>query len=132
MPDTRPRPSRAEAMLERYRSVRSGTLTLAAGLSAEDQLVQSMPDASPVKWHLAHSSWFFENLILSQDAGYVPFDSHFAFLFNSYYEALGPRHPRARRGLLTRPALDKVMAYRRHVDAAMESLLLRLDDNALA
>jgi ergothioneine biosynthesis protein EgtB len=115
-------------LLAAFRAVRAHTEALAAPLSAEDCTIQSMPDASPVKWHLAHSSWFFENLILNQDTGYVPFDSHFAFLFNSYYEALGPRHPRARRGLLTRPALDKVMAYRRHVDAAMESLLLRLDD----
>ena len=119
-------------LLAAFRAVRAHTETLAAPLSAEDCTIQSMPDASPVKWHLAHSSWFFESLILDQDAGYVPFDSHFAFLFNSYYEALGPRHPRARRGLLTRPALDMVMAYRRHVDAAMESLLLRLDDDALA
>jgi ergothioneine biosynthesis protein EgtB len=119
-------------LLAAFRAVRAHTEALAAPLSAEDCTIQSMPDASPVKWHLAHSSWFFENLILNQDTGYVPFDSHFAFLFNSYYEALGPRHPRARRGLLTRPALDKVMAYRRHVDAAMESLLLRLDDDSLA
>ena len=99
---------------------------------AEDCAIQSMPDASPVKWHLAHTSWFFESLILGQDAGYAPFDSRFAYLFNSYYEALGPRHPRARRGLITRPALDQVMAYRRHVDAAMESLLARLEDEKLA
>src|SRR5471030_2396470 len=102
---------------ERYAAVREASLVIAAGLDAEDCVLQSMPDASPVKWHLAHSSWFFESLILSQDAGYVPFDSHFAFLFNSYYEALGPRHPRARRGMITRPGLDAVMAYRRHVDA---------------
>ena len=119
-------------LLAAFRAVRAHTEALAAPLSAEDCTIQSMPDASPIKWHLAHSSWFFESLILGQDAGYVPFDSHFAFLFNSYYEALGPRHPRARRGLLTRPGLEKVMAYRRHVDAAMESRLLRLDDDALA
>ena len=108
-------------MLADFRAVRAYTEALAAPLSAEDCVIQSMPDASPVKWHLAHTSWFFESLILGEDPRYVPFDSHFAFLFNSYYEALGPRHPRARRGLLTRPALDKVMAYRGHVDAAMES-----------
>jgi ergothioneine biosynthesis protein EgtB len=119
-------------LLAAFRAVRAHSEALAAPLSAEDCTIQSMPDASPVKWHLAHSSWFFESLILGEDAGYVPFDPHFAFLFNSYYEALGPRHPRARRGLLTRPALDKVMAYRRHVDAAMESLLLKLNDEKLA
>ncbi len=120
------------SLLAAFRAVRAHSEVLAAPLSAEDCTIQSMPDASPVKWHLAHSSWFFESLILGQDASYAPFDPHFAFLFNSYYEALGPRHPRARRGLLTRPALDRVMAYRRHVDAAMESLLLRLDDEKLA
>jgi ergothioneine biosynthesis protein EgtB len=120
------------ALLAAFRAVRAHTEAVAAPLSAEDCTIQSMPDASPVKWHLAHSSWFFESLILAQDTGYAPFDPHFAFLFNSYYEALGPRHPRPKRGLLTRPGLDKVMAYRRHVDAAMESLLLRLEDDAVA
>ena len=76
-----------------------------------------MPDASPVKWHLAHTTWFFETVILSQMAGYKPFDPRFAYLFNSYYEALGPRHPRPRRGLISRPRTDEVIAYRAHVDA---------------
>jgi ergothioneine biosynthesis protein EgtB len=118
-------------LLADYRAVRAHSEALAAPLTAEDCAIQSMPDASPVKWHLAHTSWFFESLILDQDAGYVPFDSRFGFLFNSYYEALGPRHPRARRGMITRPVLDTIMAYRRHIDAAMESLLLRLDDEKL-
>jgi len=78
-----------------------------------------MPDASPVKWHLAHTSWFFESVILTRQPNYKVFDPHFAYLFNSYYEALGPRHPRPRRGLLARPALDEIYAYRSHVDAAM-------------
>jgi ergothioneine biosynthesis protein EgtB len=102
-----------------YRDIRVYTERLAAPLSAEDAQVQSMADASPVKWHLAHTSWFFETVILSRRADYKPFDPAFAFLFNSYYEAAGPRHPRPRRGLLTRPSLDEVMAYRKHVDAAM-------------
>ena len=101
-----------------------------AALSAEDCAIQSMPDASPVKWHLAHTSWFFESLILARHAPAIaPFDPRFAYLFNSYYEALGPRHPRPRRGLLTRPSLDDVMAYRAHVDAAMEALLAEPDDD---
>ena len=110
-------PSRTLA--EAYASVRAHSEALAAPLSAEDCAVQSMPDASPVKWHLAHTSWFFETVILSRRPGYKPFDPRFLYLFNSYYEALGPRHPRPRRGLLTRPALDEVLAWRAHVDAAM-------------
>ena len=106
--------------LPAYREIRAATLDLAAPLSAEDCAVQSMPDASPVKWHLAHASWFFETVLLSRRPGYKPFDPSFAFLFNSYYESAGPRHPRPRRGLLTRPSLDRVLAYRAHVDAAME------------
>jgi ergothioneine biosynthesis protein EgtB len=107
------------SLLQSFRAVRAYSETLAAPLSAEDCAVQSMPDASPVKWHLAHTSWFFETVILSKRPGYKPFDPRFAFLFNSYYEALGPRHPRPRRGLLARPSLDQVYAYRAHVDAAM-------------
>ena len=78
-----------------------------------------MPDASPVKWHLAHTSWFFESVILARRADYRPFDPRFAYLFNSYYEALGPRHPRPRRGLSPGPAWTRSIAYRAHVDAAV-------------
>jgi len=93
--------------------------------------VQSMPDASPVKWHLAHTTWFFETVLLPR-AGipYEPFDPRFAYLFNSYYEALGPRHPRPHRGLLTRPGLAEVMAYRAHVDAALDMALAHCDEAA--
>src|SRR5690349_20770214 len=97
-----------------YRDIRAHTESLAAPLSAEDAQIQSMPDASPVKWHLAHTSWFFETVILAQRPGYRLFDPSFTYLFNSYYEAVGPRHPRPRRGLLTRPSLEQVMAYRAH------------------
>jgi formylglycine-generating enzyme required for sulfatase activity len=109
--------------LPAYREIRAASLALASPLSAEDCAVQSMPDASPVKWHLAHTSWFFETVLLTRRSGYRPFDPSFAYLFNSYYESAGPRHPRPRRGLLTRPSLDRVLAYRDHVDAAMETLL---------
>jgi len=111
-----------DSLVQAYEAVRAHSEALAAPLSAEDSCVQSMPDASPVKWHLAHTSWFFETVILSKRPGYKPFDPRFAFLFNSYYEALGPRHPRPRRGLLTRPSLEEVYAYRAHVDAAMEEI----------
>ncbi|HWM61690.1 MAG TPA: ergothioneine biosynthesis protein EgtB [Rhizomicrobium sp.] len=109
----------SHTLAQAYRAVRAYTEALAEPLSAEDCAIQSMPDASPVKWHLAHTSWFFETVILSRRPGYKPFDPRFAFLFNSYYEALGPRHPRPRRGLLTRPGLDEIIAWRAHVDAAM-------------
>src|SRR5438874_2528735 len=106
-------------LAQSYRDIRAHTEMLVAALSAEDTQVQSMPDASPVKWHLAHTSWFFETLILAQWPGYKVYDPSYAYLFNSYYEAIGPRHPRPRRGLLTRPSLHEIMAYRAHVDAAM-------------
>ncbi|MBV8685012.1 MAG: ergothioneine biosynthesis protein EgtB [Caulobacteraceae bacterium] len=112
------------ALLEAYRRVRAHSLSLAAPLGAEDQAAQAMPDASPTKWHLAHTTWFFETFILTPNlAKYRPFDSAFGYLFNSYYEALGARHPRPQRGLLTRPYVSRILAYRAHVDAAMESLL---------
>lgn len=107
-----------------YAAVRALSVELAAPLSAEDCAVQSMPDASPIKWHLAHTTWFFETVLLARFApDYVPYDPAFAYLFNSYYEGLGPRHPRPQRGLLSRPALKEVLAYRAHVDQAMQRLI---------
>jgi ergothioneine biosynthesis protein EgtB len=112
------------SVLSTYRSVRAGTEALCASLSAEDQCVQSMPDASPVKWHRAHTTWFFEQFVLRPHApSYRAFDPDFCYLFNSYYEAVGARHPRPQRGLLTRPAADRVTAYRAHVDEAMACYL---------
>ncbi len=111
-------------LLNRYQELRAATEALAAPLSAEDQLAQSMPDASPTKWHLAHTTWFFETFIL-KPRGHAPFDPAFGYLFNSYYEALGARQPRPQRGLLTRPSSAEVMAYRHHVDVAMSALLDR-------
>ncbi len=118
-----------------YRRVRRHTEVLTEPLSAEDQVVQSMPDTSPTKWHRAHVTWFFEELVLAPNvAGYRWFDEGFRYLFNSYYEAIGPRQPRPRRGMITRPDVDTVTAYRAHVDEAMEAALEdgRLDDAALA
>jgi len=120
-----------EQMAQRFREVRAHSIALAAPLSAEDQCVQSMPDASPPKWHLAHTSWFFEAVVLSAHAqGYRAFDERFFHLFNSYYEALGPRHPRPQRGLLTRPSLAEVHAYRAHVDTAMQAFIVAADPAA--
>jgi len=121
---SRPITQAAGALRDRFREVRAASLALAAPLSAEDQCIQSMPDASPTKWHLAHTTWFFETVLLQPHAaGYRPFDTRFHYLFNSYYEALGPRHPRPQRGLLTRPSVDEVRAYRSHVDEAVLTML---------
>ena len=91
-----------DTMAARFQQVRNQTVALTATLSAEDQCLQSMPDASPTKWHLAHTSWFFEAMLLRPlEAGYKAYDDRFLYLFNSYYEALGPRHPRPQRGLLS-------------------------------
>ena len=98
-------------------------LSLAAPLSAEDQLVQSMPDASPTKWHLAHTTWFFEEFVLSELDSYEPHDPDFGFLFNSYYETVGSMHPRPSRGMLSRPTVADVYAYRAYVDQHMLTLL---------
>jgi dimethylhistidine N-methyltransferase len=114
---------------ERYRAVRQASEALTRALTPEDQLAQSMPDASPTKWHLAHTTWFFETFLLAPRVpGYKPFDPRFHYLFNSYYEALGPRQPRPERGLITRPSHADVIAYRRHVDDAMDRLLARGDE----
>src|SRR5918993_4128245 len=103
-----------------YRAVRQATLDLVAPLSAEDCAIQSMPDASPAKWHLAHTTWFFETFVLQPHVpGYRVFEATYGYLFNSYYNAIGERHPRPERGMLSRPLLDEVLAYRRHVDDAM-------------
>src|SRR5512143_1166133 len=122
---------RACAMIERYRSIRQVTLALAEPLSAEDCALQSMPDASPVKWHLAHTTWFFETFVLQRHLrGYRQFDPAFRVLYNSYYNAIGERHPRPERGLLSRPSLDAVQAYRAHVDAAIAPLFGLANEDA--
>jgi ergothioneine biosynthesis protein EgtB len=133
-PDSKTSPSHpypVGAREEHFVSIRATTRALAAPLSAEDCAIQSMQDASPVKWHLAHTTWFFETFILAPHlAGYRLFESSYRTLFNSYYNAVGDRHPRAERGMLSRPALEEVLAYRSHVDAAMLGLLA--DESALA
>lgn len=121
-------PTRA-ALSSPLADVRARTTALCEGLSAEDLCVQSMPDASPGKWHLAHTTWFFETVVLQPHApGYRVFDPAYAYLFNSYYEALGPRHPRPQRGLLTRPGLAEIRAYRHHVDRALQEFIASADE----
>jgi ergothioneine biosynthesis protein EgtB len=107
----------------RYDAVRAFTEALCAPLCAEDYVVQSMPDASPTKWHLAHTTWFFETFLLSAVPGYELFDGRFGFLFNSYYVSVGQRHCRPRRGLLSRPTVEETYRYRRYVDARMRELI---------
>jgi len=110
----------------RYAGVRARTLELAAPLSEEDCCVQSMPDASPVKWHLAHTTWFFETFVLEQfEPGFKPFHADFRVLFNSYYNGVGDKHPRPQRGMLSRPSLATVRDYRQDVDRRMRSLFER-------
>jgi ergothioneine biosynthesis protein EgtB len=114
-----------EGLAGRYREVRERTEWLCAPLSAEDQTAQSMPDASPAKWHRAHTTWFFETFVLRPcHAGYRPLDERYAYLFNSYYNAVGPQYFRPHRGLVTRPGVAAVGEYRAHVDRAMTDLLL--------
>jgi ergothioneine biosynthesis protein EgtB len=116
------------ALNARYADVRRRTEWLCETLEPEDMTVSSMPDVSPTKWHLAHTSWFFETFVLSaRDHAYAPLDPRYAYLFNSYYVQAGERHCRAQRGLVTRPTVSEVFAYRRHVDEHMRGLLDSLD-----
>ncbi len=116
--------SAEETLSARFERTRATSLTLCKHLAVEDQVVQSMPDVSPTKWHLAHVTWFFERFVLLPHAdGYRLFDDQYHYLFNSYYFSAGRMHARPRRGLLTRPTVDEIVNYRRHVDAAMLQLL---------
>ena len=126
-------PPTTETLTARYTEVRALTERLADPLSAEDQTIQSMPDVSPTKWHRAHTTWFFETFLLSPHLpGYTEFHPLYGYLFNSYYEAVGARHPRPERGLLSRPGVAEIAAYRRRVDAAMGDILDRPIDPDVA
>ncbi len=123
----------AQQLARQYVEVRATTMGLTAPLSAEDQMLQSMPDASPAKWHLAHTTWFFETFLLTpHDPGYRPFDPRFRDLFNSYYKQMGAHPYRGARGLMSRPSLEEVHAYRHGVDEAMLALIERAGDELLA
>lgn len=130
---TPPGTSRAAALLERFRTVRAATMDFCAPLTPEDMMVQSSPEASPVKWHIAHTSWFFETFVLSEFvAAYQPFHPDFHWLFNSYYKALGEMPEKKLRASFSRPPLDQILAYRSHVDAAICRLLSQTpEDEAL-
>lgn len=121
-----------ESLVERFTEVRAHTESLAAPLSPEDQTVQSMPDVSPTKWHRAHVTWFFETFLLSEhERDFAPFEETYWFLFNSYYESLGPRYSRADRGFVTRPGAHDVGVYRRQVDDRVRDLVSGLDEGTL-
>lgn len=121
----------ADTLAQRFTATRRLSLDLVTALSDADASAQSMPDASPAKWHLAHTTWFFETFILRDHvAGYRLFDDRYAYLFNSYYEAEGPRHARPQRGLLTRPSLDEIGVWRAHVDTAVQTALPDLSPTA--
>jgi ergothioneine biosynthesis protein EgtB len=129
---TATQPSDAPTLLRRYDEVRSHTETLARPLSPEDQTVQSMADVSPTKWHRAHVTWFFETFLLAeQEDGFTPFQDQYWFLFNSYYEAVGPRYSRPDRGLISRPGAHEVADYRRNVDDRVREVVSSLDDGTL-
>jgi ergothioneine biosynthesis protein EgtB len=119
-------------MIARFQRVRRQTVALCDSLSAEDLLLQSMADASPGKWHLAHSSWFFEHFVLGRDPHFKPYDRSWHYLFNSYYQSVGPMHARPMRGLVSRPSVDEIRSYRCFIDDAVCELLGRNEDPELA
>ena len=126
-------PDARERLVRRFMRVRGRTVGLVAPLTPEDQMIQSMPDVSPSKWHLAHTTWFFEVFVLSRYApGYTAFDERYGYLFNSYYNRLGNRHPRPQRGMLSRPSWDEVQRYRDHVNAACLRLIRQIPDDTLS
>ena len=125
--------SNRSTLLEKYRSIRGVTEALCEPLEVEDYVIQSMPEASPAKWHLAHTSWFFETFVLERAvSGYRPLDDRYRSLFNSYYYSVGPMHLRPERGLISRPTVAQVREYRRHVDRGMERFMKEADDATLA
>src|SRR6516165_10422699 len=124
--------SLADGLVDAFVAVRNETEHRAAPLSAEDQQIQSMPDASPAKWHRAHTTWFFEQFLLGEHCpGYRPFHPDYAFLYNSYYVSAGPRYARHQRGHITRPGAEEITAYRRHVDASVVKFFQSASEDVL-
>src|SRR4051812_1066733 len=132
MPTAAPTAARDPAhLVDHYAAVRRATERLCEPLSPEDCQLQSMPDASPAKWHLAHLTWFFETFILERfEPGFTPFDASFRVLFNSYYNGVGDKYPRPKRGLISRPSLDDVLAYRAQVNQRMLDVMARVESGA--
>lgn len=128
-PDAKPDRDRLAAL---FGEVRAASVRIAAPLRVEDQVVQTMPDVSPTKWHLAHTSWFFETFVLKNAPGYTPLDARYEWLWNSYYNGVGEQFPRDKRGTLSRPGVEEVLAYRRHVDAGMQRFLREAPTSAVA
>ncbi|MEE8170381.1 MAG: ergothioneine biosynthesis protein EgtB [Phycisphaerae bacterium] len=125
-------PSPADALIRYYQAVRTASVALATPLTVEDQVIQTMRDVSPTKWHLAHTTWFFETMVLHPHApDYQSFHPRYRYLFNSYYNAIGPQFRRARRGVLSRPTVDDVSRYRRHVDEHLARFLQEADETTL-
>src|SRR5579859_6691302 len=124
--------AQAEALMLRFRRIRSRSMALCASLTPEDMMVQSMPDASPTKWHLAHTTWFFERFVLERDPHYRSPHPEWNYLFNSYYQSVGPMHARPRRGMLSRPTVAQVRDYRERVDEAICERLSRGVDETTA
>ncbi len=122
--------SEQTSLTDFHSRVRQRSVELCATLAPEDTVVQSMPEASPVKWHLAHTTWFFDAFVLARDPGWQPLHPEWRFLFNSYYQSVGPMHSRAQRGLLSRPTFDEILGFRRRVDEHVQSLLQRHPDDA--
>ena len=120
-----------EALFDSYRSTRLLTEQIVSGMQAEDMQLQSMTDASPAKWHLAHTTWFFETFILKNTPGYRPFNANYHYLFNSYYNSVGDQFQRPERGMLSRPEVAEITAYRHHVDEAMQGFLDELQDSQI-
>src|SRR5262245_42667237 len=118
-------PVDADRLLNQYRDVRAATEKLCEPLEVDDYLLQAMPEASPVKWQLAHTTWFFESFVLeTHQPDFQPFHPDYRHLFNSYYQAVGPQWPRTQRGLIARPTVEEVFRYRGHVDDMVEELLM--------
>jgi ergothioneine biosynthesis protein EgtB len=121
--------TRQDCLVNRFQAVRAFSEKLCETLCTEDYIVQSMPDASPMRWHLAHTTWFYETFILAHGPGFRRFNDSFEYLFNSYYNSVGEQYPREKRGLLTRPTVDEIICYRQSIDEVMLETLQQVNSS---